>query len=185
MTAAAAERLPAQLHSQKSVTGSIQSSLISSPVPLQPPQGQLPPTLGPVIYWASLRCLWLPSGCLSGLRFSQTAASLQIIIELRPAVWRSSTGSLLLIELDPDAGSDGENEQSSPSEPCDRSTQTEEVKSGLRGPVCFEWVSATYHIDCDFVRCNYTTCFSWGQARRSVRVTATRLFCGRRVSLPL
>lgn len=53
-------------------------------------------------------------------------------------MWRSSTGSLLLIELDPDAGSDGENEQPSPSEPCDRSTQTEEVKPGLRGPVCFE-----------------------------------------------
>lgn len=39
----------------------------------------------------------------------------------------------MLIELDPDAGSDGENEQSSPSEPCDRSTQTEEVKPGSRG----------------------------------------------------
>lgn len=109
---------------------------LQSPSPL--PQAQLPPTLGAVICCASLRCLWLPSGCLSGLRFSQTAASLQIIIGLGPAVWRPSTGSLLLIELDPDAGSDGENEQWSPSEPCDRRTQTEEVGPGSRGPLCFQ-----------------------------------------------
>lgn len=83
------------------VSGNTLSSLISSPVPSLLPQGQLPPTLGPVIYWAPLYCLWLPSGCLSGLRFSQTTASLRIIIRLRPAVWRSSTASLLLIELDP------------------------------------------------------------------------------------
>ena len=37
--------------------------------------------------------------CLSGLRFSQTAASLQIIIRRRPAGWHTSTGLLLLIEL--------------------------------------------------------------------------------------
>lgn len=81
--------------------GSTLSSLISSPVPSLKPQGQLLPTSGPVIYWAPLYCLWLPSGCLSGLRFSQTTASLRIIIRLRPAVWHASTHSLLLIELDP------------------------------------------------------------------------------------
>lgn len=81
--------------------GSTLSSLISSPVPSLKPQGQLPPTSGPVIYWAPLYCLWLPSGCLSGLRFSQTTASLRIIIRLRPAVWHTSTRSLLLIEFEP------------------------------------------------------------------------------------
>lgn len=133
--AAAAERPRAQLLSQKSVT--VKSDFLSSP-PFCRRRASCLQLLGPVIYWAPLRCLWLPSGCLPGLRFSQTAASLQIIIGLGPAVWRSSTGSLLLIELDPDAGSDGENEQWSPSEPCDRSTQTEEVRLGSPGPVCFK-----------------------------------------------
>ncbi len=83
------------------VSGSTLSSLISSWVRSLKPRGQLLPTLGPVICWALLSCLWLPSGRLSGLRFGQTSASLQIIIRLRPAVWHASTGPLLLIELDP------------------------------------------------------------------------------------
>lgn len=80
--------------------GSTLSSLISSPVLSLKPQGQLLPTSGPVIYWAHLYCLWLPSGCLSGLKFSQTTASWRIIIRLRPVLWHASTRSLLLIELD-------------------------------------------------------------------------------------
>lgn len=81
------------------VSGSILSSLISSLVQSPKLEGQLLPTSGPVINWAPLCCLWLPSGRLSGLRFSETTASLQIIIRLRPAVWHTSTGPLLLIEL--------------------------------------------------------------------------------------
>lgn len=84
-----------------SVSSSTLSSLLSSPVWCLMSEGQLLPTLCPVIHWAAPSCLWLPSGHLSGFRCSQSAASLQIIIRLRPAVWHASTGSLLLIDSDP------------------------------------------------------------------------------------
>lgn len=77
------------------------SSLLSSPVWSLMSEGQLLPTSCPVIHWAAPSCLWLPSGPLSGFRCTQSAASSQIIIRLRPAVWHASTRSLLLIDSDP------------------------------------------------------------------------------------
>lgn len=111
--------LPAILsESVVSFSGGTLSTLISSQVLSPKPRGQLLPTLGAVIYRAPLYCLWLPSGRLSGLWFSQTAASSQIIIRLRPAVWQASIGLLLLIELDPMLEVT-EKWTVSPSEPCD------------------------------------------------------------------
>lgn len=67
-------------------------------------QGQLLPTLGPVIYWAPLCCLWLPSGCLSGLRFTQSTASLWIIIWPRPACVAHIHRLFVTNWIRPDAG---------------------------------------------------------------------------------
>lgn len=67
-------------------------------------QGQMLPTLGPVIYWAPLCCLWLPSGCLSGLRFTQSTASLWIIIWPRPACVAHIHRLFVTNWIRPDAG---------------------------------------------------------------------------------
>lgn len=67
-------------------------------------QGQLLPTLGPVIYWAPRCCLWLPSGCLSGLRFTQSTASLWIIIWPRPACVAHIHRLFVTNWIRPDAG---------------------------------------------------------------------------------
>lgn len=67
-------------------------------------QGQLLPTLGPVIFWAAFCCLWLPSGCLSGLRFTQSTASLWIIIWPRPACVAHIHRLFVTNWIRPDAG---------------------------------------------------------------------------------
>lgn len=67
-------------------------------------RGQLLPTSGPVIYWAALCCLWLPSGCLSGLRFTQSTASLWIIIWPRPACVAHIHTLFVTNWIRPDAG---------------------------------------------------------------------------------
>ncbi|KAA8592797.1 hypothetical protein FQN60_018252 [Etheostoma spectabile] len=90
-----------ELPQPKALRAALLRSFMALRVGSLKPEGQLLPTLGPVIYRALLYCLWLPSGRLSGLRFSRTTASLQITIRLRPTVWHASTGPLLLIGLDP------------------------------------------------------------------------------------
>lgn len=153
------------------VSGSILSNLISSPVGSLQPEGQLLPTLGPVIYWAPFYCRWLPSGRQSGLRFSQTTVSLQIIIRLRPAEWHASTGPLLLIELDLMLQVT-EKWTVSPSEPCDLLEQGSRFRMACG---CLRFMCLTQHLsyihsDTDFsARFHFMMCVNWGQVQWTIR----------------